>query len=322
MTTNKSCCFLFFDYIDFDVYLNARIFYRMAGFKLVPKKKIRDSDLLIFFRGLPDRIYSDYKGIIHFYDYVCEHEVDVRKFFPMASEIIVISIHPNKNPSPNYRYIHGYLPVIPSLWQIDIPLLFKTTVPLHISNYKPLSNDRYQNQLISMIKEQKIRVFGSKWDRVNITARPLSYLEANLKLKSAYKCYGLMYPYQRGRSLSGRMWQGPILGCIVISEENTNIFSCPGVVELSNFNLDLPHKSMSGTEIASKSTVFWNMQTARLATDLSLSLRQDNLSLEILYCRLLLLYQHGEFLWKFILKPRLNNLGFRAKQILRKTKDG
>jgi hypothetical protein len=322
MTSNKNCCFLFFDYIDFDVYLNARIFYRMAGYKLMPKKKIRDCELLVFFRGVPDQIYSDYKGIVHFYDYVCEHDVKIRKFFPMASEVIVISIRQNNNHSPSYHYIHGYLPVIPSLWQIDIPLLARSSVPLHISNYKPLSNDSYQNQLISMIQEQRIRVFGSKWDRVNITARPLSYLEANLKLKSAYKCYGLMYPYQRGRSLSGRMWQGPILGCIVISEENTNIFSCPGVVEMSSFNHNLPHISMSATEIACRSTVFWNMQTARLAADLRLSLKHNNLSLEIFYCRLLLLNQHCEFLWKFIFKPRINNLGFRAKHILKKTTAG
>jgi hypothetical protein len=318
MSSTRNCCFLFFDYTDFDVFLNARIFYRLAGYQLTSTRLLTKCDLLVYFRGHPDRIYTEYKGIIHFYDYVCEHELDLSKYFPNASEILGISIHQGTHARSLFRCIYGYLPVIPHLWQFRLPFTKKTSIPIHVSNYKPLVNDPYQNQLVSLIQSGKVHVYGAKWDRVNISSRPLSYLQANLRLASSLTCFGLMYPYQRGKSLSGRMWQGPIQGCVVISEETTNLFCCPGIIEVSRFDEIQSISEQDSNAIAIRSTEFWINKTEMLATDLNLFLNWKNLSSEVIYCRLLLICQHNEFLWKTFASPRIINMRIRSWDFLRK----
>lgn len=281
-------------------------------------KNLARCDLLVFFRGIPDRIYSEFSGVIHFYDYVCEHELDLHTYFPNASEILVVSIHKEDKIRSKSKAVYGYLPVIPNLWQFKLPFARRETTPVHISNYKPLVEDPYQKQLVSLIQSDRIHVFGGKWDRLKIMTRPLSYIEANLRLAGSKSCYGLMYPYQRGRSLSGRMWQGPIQGCVVISEEKTNLFSCPGVIEVSRFDQEIPISS-SSIEIANKSADFWIEKTSQLAEDLNLLLTWRNLSLEVFICRVLLINQHIEFLWNFFIFPRLVNARIRSWELIKRT---
>ena len=289
----------------------------MAGYQLLTSKNLIKCDLLVFFRGIPDRIYSEYRGVIHFYDYVCEHEIDLHTYFPNALEIIIISIHNVYRAESGSRTIYGYLPVVPALWQFKLPFTQKESISVHISNYKPLVDDPYQKQLVCRILSGKIRVYGAKWDRLKIITRPVSYLEANLKLGSSVTCYGLMYPYQRGRSLSGRMWQGPIQGCIVISEEKTNPFFCPGVIEVSDFDKDVPVSSRS-VDVAVKSADFWIEKTNQLASDLRLVLNWKDLTTEVLFCRLLLIAQHIEFLWNFFVFPRLVNARTRSWELIKR----
>jgi hypothetical protein len=319
MPANKNCCFLFFDYTDYDVFLNARIFYRLAGYNLTSSKKLLQSDLLVIFRGIPDAIYSEYRGVIHVYDYVCEHKYNIREYFPNASSILVVSIHQHLSNESWSRPIYGYLPVIPSLWQFRLPFTRRSSTPIHVSNYKPLIDDAYQDQLIALAKSGKMRIYGGKWDRVEIKAHPLSYLAANLKLAESYICYGLMYPYQRGKSLSGRMWQAPIQGCLVVSEKSTNPFFCPGVLEVSDFNV-LPPSSLlhHPIELAKEATIFWMEKTEQLESDLNLTLQWQYLWVEIFYNRLLMLSQHLEFFWKLLISPRIKNLKIRSKEFLRK----
>jgi len=318
MPSTRSCCFLFFDYTDFDVFLNARIFYRLCGYKIKSTKLLNECDLIVYFRGLPDKIYSEYAGIIHFYDYVREHELDIAKYFPNASEVYIISICQRVDTRSLSKQVYGYLPVVPPLWQFRLPFTKRRTIPIHVSNYKKLSNDPYQNQLVSLVQSDKIRVYGAKWDRININARPLSYLQANLKLASSFTCYGLMYPYQRGNSLSGRMWQGPIQGCVVIAEKSTNPFGCPGVIEVSRFDEKQTISALISSKIVVESAEFWVKKTEKLATDLNLILNWKRISTEVIYCRLLLIYQHNEFLWNTFVSPRMKNLRIRSRQFIQK----
>jgi hypothetical protein len=68
---------------------------------------------------------------------------------------------------------------------------------LHISNYKSISNDIYQQDLVRLGQAHLIRVFGKKWEKVDIRSHGVSYWQANRMIAKAYSCYGLMYPYQR-----------------------------------------------------------------------------------------------------------------------------
>lgn len=317
MLAPKKCCFLFFDYVDYDVFLNARIFYRLAGFQLVDISRISECSLLVYFRGRPPSIFSDFAGEVHFYDYVREHCIDLHEYFPRASSIRLISLsNPNDNDC-SYRYIHGYLPVFPSLWRLSLPFFRRSMLPIHVSNYKPLKDDSYQRELISRIKAGNIRVYGAKWDRVQIATHSLSYLAANLKLSTAYLCYGLMYPYQRGQSLSGRMWQAPIQGCIVISETNTNLFACPGVIEVTTFD-SLPFlNNISPERLSKEAADFWLAKTVSLANSIDLFLDFKRLPFEIHAARLLLLRQHCDFVWNQRCVARIQKLNHHITRLVR-----
>jgi len=294
------CNVFSFDYLDFDVYLNVHAFYRLAGYKVVNHSDLSCSDLVVVLRGQPFDIYSEYTGVVHVYDYVKEFSIDYSLYFPCASLIFFISINPEPSylapESPKLAYVSGYLPVIPEIW--CRPGLRKTHAkPLHIANYKPNLDDSFQKQLIHLSRLKKITLFGSKWEKVGISTTPLSYMSANHLLARAEYCYGLMYPYQRGRSLSGRMWQAPINGCYVISEPGTNIFHCPGVIEAHDY-VDVIHRlPQDSTSVSAESVAFWINRTAKLASDLQLSLCMHSLKREVRRARLLLLKQHLEFYW-------------------------
>jgi hypothetical protein len=295
----KKCSILSFDYLDFDVYLNIVAFYHSAGYQVSLDSVGVSSDLVIVLRGWPPHIYNDYTGDIHVYDYVKELSIDYSKFFPRASRLFYISITPDpvrdfSATSPNI-YIHGYLPVIPEIWT-SLAKRKTCSKPLHIANYKPMSADLYQSQLITLANQQFIKIYGAKWHMVGIASSSVSYWAANQLLAKASHCFGLMYPYQRGKSLSGRMWQAPINGCVVISEAGTNIFGCPGIVECEDYLLisrDLPPSSY----IASQSISFWKGKTRLLALHLGLTLSKKTDHLFIQYLRWMLFWKHILFCW-------------------------
>jgi hypothetical protein len=319
--TQPQCNVLSFDYLDFDVYLNIQAFYRLAGYKVVRHADLSSSDLVVILRGQPTSIYSEYTGAIHVYDYVKEFSIDYSSYFPLASLIYSISIdsYPSNLDSGSRRLVRvsGFLPVIPEIWAR--PDLRKSiSKPLHIGNFKPIPEDSYQKQLIYLSRLDEIKVFGSKWDKVGISTRSLSYKSANRLLAKAQHCFGLMYPYQRGRSLSGRMWQAPINGCYVISEPGTNIFNCPGVIEAHDY-VDILHRLPGdSSSVSAESVIFWTKQTHKLARDLQLSLRLFSLKNEVQRARYLLFKQHLEFYWSLYVITSYQSFLISSRRFLSK----
>lgn len=303
----KTCSVLSFDYLDYDVYLNIIAFYRGAGFHVTRNFDGSSSDLVVVLRGWPPQVYDQYTGALHVYDYVKELSIDYLTFFPQASHLFYISITPNASldfsSGSKYTYINGYLPVIPEIWTSSS--VKKThTQPLHIANYKPMPEDTYQEQLISLSKQKKLMIYGRKWHMVGITSSSLSYWAANRLLAGASHCYGLMYPYQRGQSLSGRMWQAPINGCVVLSELGTNIFDCPGVVETDNFSLPAPELPLPSF-VSSRAISFWKKKSDLLAQDLGLSFLDATDRWIVQDLRLMLFWHHVVFLWNNSFMSRL-----------------
>jgi hypothetical protein len=268
----KTCSVLTCEYLDLDVYLNIRLFYESAGYRVHKNRPLRNADLLVVLRGDKAITDKEYSGIVHAYDYVREYKINWRERFPKAERIFVIS--PTLPECPNgITYVKGYLPVIPELWQR--PFKEKDDRPVHISHFKPMAEDKYQRELIGLIKSGAVRVYGAKWDKAGIKAKPLSYWQVWRKFCASSRCYGLMYPYQRGRTLSGRMWQAPLCGCFVISEAGTNVMVCPGVIEVSSFsedNIAAIDGSMEKCEtLAAEAERYWTAATHKLAEELELS---------------------------------------------------
>jgi len=261
------------EYCDLDVYLNVKLFYKSAGFRVLKDKRLLDPDLLVVLRGDKEISDHEYAGIVHAYDYVREYKIEWKERFPKAKKIFVISPTPPDFPD-GVTYVKGYLPVIPELWQS--PIKMKDSRPVHISHFKPMGEDRYQQDLLKLIKSGLVRVYGKKWDKAGIKAKPLSYWQVNRMFAASSCCYGLMYPYQRGKTLSGRMWQAPLKGCFVISEAGTNIAGCPGVIEVSGFNRDniaaIDRSIDACKTLSADATRYWKKATQRLADELGLNI--------------------------------------------------
>jgi hypothetical protein len=292
----KNCCVMSYDYLDLDVWLNIRCFYRSAGYRVTTNRTRENADLLVILRGHPCEYARRHQGPVHVYDYVKELKIDWREALPAASEITVISIGP---PSclEGVNWVCGYLPVVPPLWQIRFAA--KSALPVHISNFKPMGEDHYQKELLELVCAGMVRVFGGRWERVGVRARSLSHWQANRMLAASSQCYGLMYPYQRGRTLSGRMWQAPINGCFVISEAGTNILACPGIFEVEHFDGTPQRPSISPDAclaLSYKARAFWTGATAALAHDLNLVINKEPGGSALVLQRLPLITAHLGFL--------------------------
>ena len=286
------------EYCDLDVYLNVKLFYESAGYRVFRDKMLRNADLLVILRGSWEISDHEYAGIVHAYDYVKEYKIDWKARFPKANKIFVISPTPPEC-SDGVTYVKGYLPVIPELWQSQLKK--KDSRPMHISHFKPMAQDQCQQELLKLIKSSLVRVYGKKWDKAGIKAKPLSYWQVNKMFAASSICYGLMYPYQRGKTLAGRMWQAPLQGCFVISEAGTNIAGCPGVIEVSGFNANNLSAADGNIEkckaLAVDAARYWKAATQKLADELKIDVRMESLSfLSIRICRVELFLRHILFL--------------------------
>ncbi len=286
---------------------NVRLFYLAAGFSLVRRWDGSELELLVILRGDPGLTHRDFRGTVHVYDYVKELKVDWRACFPHAREIRLISLLQPAPQPEGVHWVRGYLPVIPEFWQ-QLPFRKRAGRPLHIANFKPMGDDHYQQDLAHLARRGLVEVHGGHWDRLGLRTHGLSYLEANRRLAEAYCCYGLMYPYQRGTTLSGRMWQAPLHGCLVISEMGTNPFGLPGLLEVERFSPDTLLSVASIREcwqVRLEATHFWREATAELARQLDLPAYRGPSAAQLALCRRDRRAQHRRVVWG----RRLDRLG-------------
>lgn len=283
-SAHSICRIVSSDYLDKDVYLNIRAFYRAAGYRLISPgvKSDRHADLLVVLRGDNGSEYRDFRGEIHVFDYVKEYDVDWGRRYPRASRITVVSLagssHKESDDSieasgdQRIVLLDAYLPVVPSLWTCR--WRDKRPRPVHVSNFKRMGLDSYQRDLLALIQAGAVDAYGGHWNLVGVQTHPLSYLQANRMLAASACCFGLMWPYQRGLTLSGRMWQAPLNGCFVFSEIGTDILGCPGVLEHEAFDAEVASQVFSiqaCRQLASDAAEFWEAHTRSLAAGLGLN---------------------------------------------------
>jgi hypothetical protein len=276
--TGPTCRIVSSDYLDRDVYLNIRCFYASAGYRLIGPEHAA-VDLLVVLRGDNGTADQSFAAAIHIYDYVKEYQVDWARRYPAARSIVLVSLDDPPPPSadppsadPRLRHVRAYLPVIPGLWTCRSGP--RRSRPVHVSNYKRMPGDPFQEELLALIQAGRVEVHGNRWEQVGVRARPLSYRRANRLIAGSASCFGLMWPYQRGVTLSGRMWQAPLNGCFVLSEPGTDRLGCPGVLERPHF--DLTSASLRfGPErcdaLAREAAAFWEAHTRRLGVALGFS---------------------------------------------------
>lgn len=287
------------DFQDLDVIWNVQLFYLGAGYRLSRHWPAQGLELLVVLRGDPGLRHQSHRGIVHVYDYVKEWQVDWRACFPNARRIQLISLFAPVGPAAGIEWVPGYLPVIPEFWQ-DRPFRKREERPVHIANCKPLGDDAYQRDLGRLARRGLVRVHGRHWDRLGLRTHGLSYLEANRLLARSFCCYGLMYPYQRGTTLSGRMWQAPLQGCLVISEQGTNPLGLPGILEVERFTPDtlLSVASIRDClQIRDAASRYWRQATDQLARGLELAVPAAPGEAQLAFCRRQRHTQHLQVVW-------------------------
>ncbi len=299
MRSTPRCHILSLDFQDLDVIWNVRLFYLAAGYALISDGADPEPDLLVILRGDPGLRHQGYRGIVHVFDYVKELQVEWRSRFPNAREIRLISLIQPMTLPQGVQWVPGYLPVVPEFWQ---QRAFRKQLgrPLHIANFKPMGDDPYQQDLAHLARRDLVRVHGRHWDRLDLRTHGLSYLEANRLLAGAWCCYGLMYPYQRGNTLSGRMWQAPLHGCLVISEQGTNPFGLPGILEVEHFGPDTLLSVGTIRDcwlIRLEASRYWEEATAQLARQLGLPAYRGPSAEQLATCRRDRFGQHLRVVW-------------------------
>jgi hypothetical protein len=210
----------------------------------------------------------------------------------------------NQPQETNFRgnHIRAYIPVMPEIWECKKRLPRQHRI-LHISNYKVMKQDHYQQDLLELALSGMVEVHGSGWSRMGVPTGRISLRQANEKLSRAICCLGLMYSHQRGRTLSGRMWQAPLHGCYVLSERGTNVFSCPGIIEVDSFRLNalvqdpaaLSELKQTCETLQAEAHRFWRTATRQLASELGLQLSKRLTPRHLFQARFDLLRQHLDF---------------------------
>lgn len=246
----KTCLIYGHNGLDLDVTLNLCSFYRRLGFKVFFADKLYDADLLVVLRAVDAEIdISPYHySLIHVYDYVgWDYDAFVNTVghsitfifctSPKKRERLIRELH-----FPEENVFVALPPVDVKLWSKSIKDVQYEIV--HIGNFKPISNGDPIKQLFNeAIIHFKTNVWGMGWtiDKNYYHGRTTLFTVSSIYAKSKF-ALGLMYPFQRDVTFSGRFWQAPLNGCSVFSEYGLFTSNLPGVIETDYSINDLERK--------------------------------------------------------------------------------
>lgn len=266
----KTCLIFGHIGLDLDVTFNLRSFYRELGFVVIFSDKLYQTDLLVIVRGgdkpLDLKQYS--YSLVHVYDYggwdysqlVCSLDFKNSYIFSTSLDKRTQIIKDFKFPE-NQIFI-AFPPVDLKLW-VE-PLEDIKYEKVHIGNYKPIDGtDNYKEKFNNYIIKNSVNIWGLGWTSM---VRK-EYYHGKLGLFNVSKIYaksglalGLMYPFQREVTFSGRFWHAPINGCSVVSEPGLYTKKIPGIIETDYLpeNIDSNLSSLEDRkDIARKAQQYW-----------------------------------------------------------------
>ena len=230
------------DGFDPDVARNISALYSELGLYPFRSREMRAATVLCIERTptVALEIPRHYQRV-HIFDYVCadnaqflaalEARAGLSVYVPSAARrATVLQAAPHLEP-----FIHVALPPVrPSLW-IAKRGAGRSPDIVHIGHYKPSYNggtDTQSRRFLEAIVESAARVWGNGWQSAGLEP---SRVMGRLPLKRVSSVYstsslalGMMYPFQRELTISGRMWHAPLNGCTVFSEALPAGYALPG----------------------------------------------------------------------------------------------
>ena len=280
-TRARSCVIVGLDGSDPDVLANLVLFYSACGFDVSRSPIPVDCDLLVIQRGAyGGEVFEARAAACHIYDYVRMGTSDFHQSFPNISAVAVISpTTPVSGQSMPATVIKSFHPVISELWANRDPGTRRAHRFIHVGHRKAnAANDKWLAQMDSVALSGRCHMWGSGWQELSAADsstihEPATLHQCQAIYRQAEFAFGVMYPMQRGTTISGRAWQGPLNGCLVYSEALVPDVTIPGVVLSEDFPATLEHAASpysSAAELVADASRFWNELSLNLARDLDL----------------------------------------------------
>lgn len=276
--TKKLCLIVGLDGFDPDVLVNLIAFYKGCGFDVRTSRVPTDADLLVIQRGgfTEGVVFEAKADEVHIYDYVFNGTSDYSRSFPNGGKVTVISptgrVSGKGIPS---CLIQSFHPVVTEVWTSSNKRSIKYDL-VHIGHKKDNpGGDFWQNELHQLAKQERCHIWGNGWKKIGSQTGGSNFHNATSLHKtqaiyaSARTAIGVMYSFQRGNTISGRMWQAPLNGCVLISESVPHDVALPGVVcvkSSSDFHQENQNSHTNRNEIIESATLYWDQVTNRLAT--------------------------------------------------------
>lgn len=275
----KPICLIYgHDGFDPCALLNLYKFYQSLGFAVLYTQEIEACNLLVVKRGQDINIPSNFpKDIpVHLYSYVgTSIKTILQKLINNGNPCSLFapsSILLDESENSNVLKDLVYPPVIPKYWIEKRNVSSRTKYNLvHIGNKKTKQGaitDLYADKLNKLIETGKVDLWGFGWDKNKIGTKYHGYLSIyNVPFVYSRTDYalGLMYPFQRDKTFSGRFYQAPLNGVILLSEPGLFANKVPGVTEADLSDIEaVIRKQPLRQEIAQESFIFWSTQTEKL----------------------------------------------------------
>lgn len=267
---------------DLDVQINLSLFYSQYGAITVSKtKKSKPAELLVIMRCTSLQNYLDLDCPIHIYDYsktINTEPLNSNNFKDVTlitlDRQLITSLEGN-----SISCIYSYHPVNVDFWKSRECKKNKVAEIVHIGNHKIAQmDDMVQKNFNEYVKRNNVTIYGQNWDFITSNRGPIPFYMVSKIYAKSNIAVGVMYDYQRSKTLSGRMWQGPINGCAVISEAVPDKMEIPGVIvtELNNIEIDIACKrNQNSQKIISASRDYWRTESDRLAAELNMKVSKS-----------------------------------------------
>lgn len=268
----KTCLIYGDNGLDLDVAFNLCSFYNKIGFNSYFDTKLHSANVISIVRGIDKAI--DLCGIefeqIHVYDY-CGWKYDgLVKSLPFdKSFIFTTSLDTKEYLIKTFGFPEKNIFVV--LPPVDIKLFSSNLKPIkyklvHIGNYKETNDDMFHNRMKIVLDTFDVNVWGMNWNghiKNNNKLKGRSGFFQTSKIYSESKCaLGLMYPFQRDGTFSGRFWQSTLNGCLLFSEPGLYSKSIPGIIETDYTIGDIQNKlesvKISREQLVNEAREYWN----------------------------------------------------------------
>jgi len=277
---SRTCVIVGLDGFDPDVLANLVLFYAACGFDVSSSQVPVECDLLVIQRGMYNgQVFETRAAECHIYDYVRNGTSDLHRSFPNIGAIAVISpTAPASGKSAPATLIRSFHPVIGELWANRDARPRRPYRFVHVGHRKNnTSSDRWLEQMDRVAVSGACHMWGSGWQELSVTDTGTLHEPATLHqcqgiYRQAESAFGVMYPMQRTRTISGRAWQGPLNGCVVYSEAVVPGADIPGLIACDDFlaALDSTATRIAPADLIEAAASYWNGVNATLARELDL----------------------------------------------------